>query len=179
MPKLVNKSELSDLISKDVRTLTNWQKQGMPIAVEGGRGKENLYDIAVVMEWYSDRKCEPLNLRIQELTGSESTEYAEGTIEYETHRLTKARADAQNLANQKAMKEVVETEFATFTLSRIAAQIGSILDTVPLNMRRKFPELETKHIEHLKREIVKAQNIAAGLDTMLPELLDEYLANTS
>ena len=77
------------------------------------------------------------------------------------------------------MKEVVETEFATFTLSRIAAQIGSILDTVPLNMRRKFPELETKHIEHLKREIVKAQNIAAGLDAMLPELLDEYLANTS
>ena len=57
-------------------------------------------------------------------------------------------------------------------------EIGSILDTVPLNVRRRFPELETRHIEHIKREIVKAQNIAAGLDGMLPELLDEYIAGS-
>ena len=100
-------------------------------------------------------------------------------LEYQRYRLTKEQADAQELKNQKERAEVVETAFATFTLSRIAAQIGSILDSVPLNMRRKFPELETKHIEHLKREIVKAQNIAAGLDDKIPELLDEYLADSS
>ena len=100
-------------------------------------------------------------------------------LEYQRYRLTKEQADSQELKNQKDRAEVVETSFSTFTLSRIAAQIGSILDSVPLNMRRKFPELETKHIEHLKREIVKAQNIAAGLDDMIPELLDEYLTNSS
>lgn len=100
-------------------------------------------------------------------------------IEYQRYRLTKEQADSQELKNQKDRAEVVETSFSTFTLSRIAAQMGSILDSVPLNMRRKFPELETKYIEHLKREIVKAQNIAAGLDDMIPELLDEYLTNSS
>lgn len=100
-------------------------------------------------------------------------------LEYQRYRLTKEQADSQELKNQKDRAEVVETSFSTFTLSRIAAQMGSILDSVPLNMRRKFPELETKHIEHLKREIVKAQNIAAGLDDMIPELLDEYITNSS
>ena len=178
MARFINKTELSELIDVDVRTISNWQKQGMPIAVEGGRGRENMYSIKDVMEWFADRKCEPLNSRIQELSDSHVTEFAEGTIEYENHRLTKARADAQILANQKALKEVVETAFAMFVLSRVAAQIGSILDTVPLNVRRRFPELETRHIEHIKREIVKAQNIAAGLDGMLPELLDEYIAGS-
>ena len=178
MARFINKTELSELIDVDVRTLSNWQKQGMPIAVEGGRGRENMYSIKDVMEWFAERKCEPLNSRIQELSDSQVTEFAEGTIEYENHRLTKARADAQILANQKALKEVVETAFAMFVLSRVAAQIGSILDTVPLNVRRRFPELETRHIEHIKREIVKAQNIAAGLDGMLPELLDEYIAGS-
>lgn len=99
-------------------------------------------------------------------------------LEYQRYRLTKEQADAQELKNQKERGEVVETPFAMFVLSRVAAQIGSILDTVPLNVRRRFPELETRHIEHIKREIVKAQNIAAGLDGMLPELLDEYIAGS-
>ena len=99
-------------------------------------------------------------------------------LEYQRYRLTKEQADAQELKNQKERGEVVETAFAMFVLSRVAAQIGSILDTVPLNVRRRFPELETRHIEQIKREIVKAQNIAAGLDDMLPELLDEYIAGS-
>ena len=99
-------------------------------------------------------------------------------LEYQRYRLTKEQADAQELKNQKERGEVVETAFAMFVLSRTAAQIGSILDSVPLNYRRKFPELETRHIEHLKREIVKAQNIASALDGMLPELLDEYISGS-
>ncbi|GAA3704260.1 DNA-packaging protein [Oceanisphaera sediminis] len=102
----------------------------------------------------------------------------ESEIEYQTWRLTKARADAQELTNEKERQQVVEAEFATFVLSKIASSVASRLDTVPLNIRRRFPELETKHIEYLTREIAKARNIAAGLDAMIPELLDDYLNRT-
>lgn len=103
----------------------------------------------------------------------------EKAIDYQNWRLTKARADAQEMSNEKERQEVIEAEFATFTLSRVASEIGSKLDTIPLSVRRRFPELETKHIEYLTREIAKARNIAAGLDAMIPELLDDYLNRTS
>lgn len=105
-------------------------------------------------------------------------ELSESDLDYQNWRLTKARADSQELSNEKNRQEVVETEFATFVLSKIASEVASRLDTVPLNILRRFPELETKHIECLTREIAKARNIAAGLDAMIPELLDDYLNRT-
>ncbi|WP_244587338.1 terminase small subunit, partial [Escherichia coli] len=49
------------------------------------------------------------------------------------HRLTRAQADAQELKNARDSAEVVETAFCTFVLSRIAGEIASILDGIPLN----------------------------------------------
>ncbi|EPO7939821.1 DNA-packaging protein, partial [Pseudomonas aeruginosa] len=63
-----------------------------------------------------------------------------------------------------------------FALSKLAAQIGSILDTVPLKIRRRHPDLEARHIESLQREVALARNTAAELGEQLPELLDEYLS---
>jgi len=64
-------------------------------------------------------------------------------------------------------------------IRKTAAKVSSLLDTVPLTMRRRYPELQTKHIEGIQRELVIASNEAASLGDLLPELLDEYIDSTS
>ncbi|EPU4359349.1 terminase small subunit, partial [Escherichia coli] len=95
--------------------------------------------------------------------------------EYERHRLTRAQADAQELKNARDSAEVVETAFCTFVLSRIAGEIASILDGIPLSVQRRFPELENRHVDFLKRDIIKAMNKAAALDELIAGLLSFWL----
>ncbi len=94
----------------------------------------------------------------------------------EEYRLAKARRVGQELKNELASGEVIPTEFATFALSKIAAQVASILDTLPLTIRRAHPDLEPRHIESITREVAKARNKAAGLDEILPELVEDYVS---
>ena len=94
--------------------------------------------------------------------------------EQEEYLLTKERRIGQQQKNEMGARKVVPSEFAIFTLSKIAAEIASILDTLPLTMRRKHPDLETRHLDTLMRELARARNKASGLDDKLPELLYDF-----
>lgn len=78
----VNKKQLADIFGASIRTIQNWQEQGMPVLRGGGKGNEVL---------------------------------------------------------------------------------------------RRFPELENRHVDFLKRDIIKAMNKAAALDELIPGLLSEYI----
>lgn len=105
----------------------------------------------------------------------EEDDSVERQLTQERLRLTAAQAEGQELKNDIARRRSVPTEFATFVLSRLAAEIGSILDTLPLTLKRRHPDLEVRHIESVQRELAKARNRAAALDERLPGLLNEYL----
>ncbi|GHK88470.1 hypothetical protein ECZU17_44070 [Escherichia coli] len=171
----VNKKQLADIFGASIRTIQNWQEQGMPVLRGGGKGNEVLYDSAAVIRWYAERDAEieneKLRREVEELRQASETDLQPGTIEYERHRLTRAQADAQELKNARDSAEVVETAFCTFVLSRIAGEIASILDGIPLSVQRRFPELENRHVDFLKRDIIKAMNKAAALDELIPGLL--------
>ncbi|EHT3129697.1 DNA-packaging protein [Escherichia coli] len=171
----VNKKQLADIFGASIRTIQNWQEQGMPVLRGGGKGNEVLYDSAAVIKWYAERDAEieneKLRREVEELLQASETDLQPGTIEYERHRLTRAQADAQELKNARDSAEVVETAFCTFVLSRIAGEIASILESV----QRRFPELENRHVDFLKRDIIKAMNKAAALDELIPGLLSEYI----
>jgi len=100
--------------------------------------------------------------------------YIEQKREQEEYLLTKERRIGQQQKNEIAARKVVPSEFAIFTLSKIAAEIAAILDTLPLTMKRKHPDLETRHLDTLMRELARARNKASGLDETLPELLDDF-----
>ncbi|ELC20358.1 terminase small subunit [Escherichia sp. KTE11] len=150
-----------------------------PFCGGGGKGNEVLYDSAAAIKWYAERDAEieneKLRREVEELRQASETDLQPGTIEYERHRLTRAQADAQELKNARDSAEVVETAFCTFVLSRIAGEIASILDGIPLSVQRRFPELENRHVDFLKRDIIKAMNKAAALDELIPGLLSEYI----
>ncbi|EEW1023197.1 DNA-packaging protein [Escherichia coli] len=44
----VNKKQLADIFGASIRTIQNWQEQGMPVLRGGGKGNEVLYDSAAV-----------------------------------------------------------------------------------------------------------------------------------
>ncbi|EGI6716731.1 DUF1983 domain-containing protein [Escherichia coli] len=167
----VNKKQLADIFGASIRTIQNWQEQGMPVLRGGGKGNEVLYDSAAVIKWYAERDAEieneKLRREVEELRQASEADLQPGTIEYERHRLTRAQADAQELKNARDSAEVVETAFCTFVLSRIAGEIASILDGIPLSVQRRFPELENRHVDFLKRDIIKAMNKAAALDELI------------
>ena len=175
----VNKKQLSDIFGVSVRTVQNWQDQGMPVSRGGGKGNEVLYESADAIKWYSERDAaienEKLRKEVEELRIAGESDLQPGTIDYERYRLTRAQADAQELKNAKESAEVVETAFCTFVLSRMAGEIASIFDGIPLSVQRRFPELENRHIDFLKKDVIKAMNKAAALDEIIPGLLSEYL----
>lgn len=104
----------------------------------------------------------------------EEDDSVERQLTQERLRLTAAQAVGQELKNEVKLRTLVPVDFALFAFSRIAAQIGSLLDTVPLKLRRKHPDLDVRHVESLQREIAIARNAAAELGDQLPELVDEY-----
>lgn len=182
---IVNKSQLASFFDVSVRTITAWQSQGCPVVSgdrAGGRGGENIYSTKAVIDWFCQRETdlenEVIRKELKELQERDEVGLVPGTIDYERHRLTRAQADGQELKNAKEAAEVVETAFCMFVLSRMAGEISSILDGVPLSMQRRFPAFDNRYLEFLKRDIVKAMNKAAALGDKLPGLLDEYLEKT-
>jgi phage terminase Nu1 subunit (DNA packaging protein) len=127
--------QLSDIFGVSVRTIQNWQDQGMPVVRGGGKGNEVLYDSATAIKWFAERDAdienEKLRKEVEELRKAGESDLQPGTIDYERYRLTRSQADAQELKNAKSSAEVVETAFCTFVLSRVAGEIASILDGIP------------------------------------------------
>lgn len=93
----------------------------------------------------------------------------------EDYRWTRERRIAQQNKNEVTSKRQVPTEFAIFALSRIASEMASTLDTVPLSIRRKHPDLEPRHIDGLNRELARARNMAAAFAGNIGGIYDEYL----
>ncbi len=167
----VNKKKLAEIFNVDPRTIERWQSQGLPCVSGGGKGVESVFDTAMAIQWYAQREAdienEKLRKEVVDYRAASEADLQPGTIEYERHRLTRAQADAQELKNARDSAEVVETAFCTFVLSRIAGEIASILDGIPLSVQRRFPELENRHVDFLKRDIIKAMNKAAALDELI------------
>lgn len=163
----LNKSEMAASLGISVQAFDKWGVQPVERI-----GREAFYTAQSVVEnrihlhaqkhqpGYDEDGVDPL---------------AEQKLLQERLRLTSAQADAQEKKNQINDRRLVPVDFAVFALAKIASQIGSTLDTVPLKLRRRHPDLDVRHVESLQREIALARNTAAELGDLLPELLDEYV----
>ncbi|SUG74679.1 terminase [Salmonella enterica subsp. enterica] len=97
----VNKKKLAEIFGCDVRTVTAWQSQGLPLVSGGGKGNEAVFDTAAAISWYAERDAsienEKLRKEVDDLRAAAESDLNPGTIDYERYRLTKAQADAQEL----------------------------------------------------------------------------------
>lgn len=60
--KLVNKRDLAELLGVTERTLTTWQRQGLPIHATGARGQGSAYDVPQVIRWLIARRVQEAKL---------------------------------------------------------------------------------------------------------------------
>lgn len=163
----LNKSEMAASLGISAQAFDKWGVQ--PIS---RIGREAFYDCKTVLNFRLAR----VETKHQ-LDGAEYGDEGDTAkrLEQERLRLTAAQAEGQELKNEVTKRKSVPTDFAVFVLSRLAAEIGSILDTLPLTLKRRHPDLEVRHIESVQRELAKARNRSATLDDRLPGLLNEYL----
>lgn len=102
---IVNKRELAGILGRSERTLTTWQeKEGLPILLDAGRGGENQYDTAAVIEW--------MIARAMAAHGS--------TTETQRHRLLKNKADLAEI-------EYLEKIHALVSSADVCTAIYSII----------------------------------------------------
>lgn len=165
----LNKSEMAASLGISVQAFDKWGIKPVERI-----GREAFFTVEAVLEnrlGHQAEKHQPASLE-----GVDPL--AEMKLTRERLRLTAAQAEGQELKNEVTRRKSVPVEFAMYVLSRLAAEIASGLDTLPLTLKRRHPDLEVRHIESAQREIAKVRNRAALLDERLPELLDEYLDGT-
>lgn len=62
MGKIVNKKELAEIFGKSEVTLTQWQKNGLPIKLEAQRGQSHQYDTEDAINWLIRREIGKLTV---------------------------------------------------------------------------------------------------------------------
>ncbi len=171
---MANQKELAqhlDLTDRQVRYLL---ADGI-LPTSRGNGGLNLQDCRLAyIRYLRGLGSGQVKAEAGHLIGEDPGSSLDNLLLQEKVRLTTAQAVAQERKNEVLERQLVPVGFATYSLSKIASQIGSILDTVPLKLRRKHPEMDPRHLESVEREIALARNLAAQVGDKLDEYLDEY-----
>ena len=149
---ILNYRQVCQMLQQDPKTVKKYHQQEndpLPILEKATNGKAHKYDANAVLEWYSRRRINNL------VTTDEGA-----VIDYERERarLTKAQADAQELKNEIARKEVAPVKMLEWALSEVALMAKNTFESIPLKIKNRVPQLKASEVEIIKREIVKVQN---------------------
>jgi phage terminase Nu1 subunit (DNA packaging protein) len=163
MSKLVSKKELSVLLGKSERTLSEWQKQGLPVVKATAKGLANEYDTAQVINWLLSRYDPGSN------QGSES-----GNFEEERTRLTKAQADKIELEVKVMQGKLLPAEEIESVWSDQVIRMRSKLLAMPVKLSvlliGKDKQADIEQI--LRKEIHEALTELSAIDIDEPAELD-------
>lgn len=92
-------------------------------------------------------------------------------------RARKLQEESRRLQNQNDILEgrSAPVDVIRQVMTRLLAQTAASLDSLPLNMKRQFPDLTERQIDMIKKEVVRHQNEAARADTYLDEIIDDVI----
>jgi phage terminase Nu1 subunit (DNA packaging protein) len=82
----------------------------------------------------------------------------------ERARLAKEQADRVAMENARMRRELAPVALLETVLAQIGRQIAGILEAVPVTLRRRAKSLTTEDLELINAELVKARNLAAGVE---------------
>ncbi|HAW2835776.1 TPA: terminase [Escherichia coli] len=163
---LMNKKNMAQSCRVSATAFDKWR-----VTPVERKGREAFYDVASVID---NRVSNAINQVTNDKGEIDDDELLRVRI-----RLLTAQAEAQELKNEHDRGDVIDTEFCMYALSKLASQISSIMDSLPLTMQRSFPQITPAMLDGLKREVVKACNASARVADNLPQILADYLAETT
>ena len=134
----VNKRQLAEILDVSERTLTEWQRAGMPMVINAARGHENQYNSAAVIQWLMERSA------------------AGAARESQRERLDRIRADREELAlardlDQTALREDFEAVWVPH-IESARAELLQISDALVIEIQAVYgievdPDLIDRQIE--------------------------------
>lgn len=107
---IVNQRELSEIFGVSQVTLTEWQKEGMPMMAREANGLANQYDTAVVIEWCIMRRLE------------------KAQVETPRDRLDRVRADREELELRIRLGKIADTTTIQPAIDEFFSDLGMELD---------------------------------------------------
>lgn len=150
----LNKQDMAAALGISVQAFDKWGVE--PVAKRHKYG-EAFYAVADVvknrLEWQR-RKLEQSQPNLDAAEVTAAREQAE--LEY-----TRERAEGQRLKNAQMRRELAPIEMVTWAIAQIGSEISAALETIPGKVKRAVPKLTSSEVQMVKREIVKAQNVAA------------------
>lgn len=129
-------------------------------------GREKFYRVADVVANRLARQAE----RAQQA----APDAGDDNMDQERMLLTRAQREGQELKNAQLRRELAPVDLIAWVLGKAGNQIGAILDSIPLKVKKVAPRLSALELETIKREVVKAQNCAARMTVDL----DDYYAES-
>ena len=119
MGQTVNRGELAGFLGVSTPSIDRFIKEGMPVLKVGGRGKAAEFDLAVVVQWYADR-------RAREAAGDKPTDLQE--ID---RRTATAKMELAELELAKKRGEVAPIRDFERATARLMATIQINIMNVP------------------------------------------------
>ncbi len=122
---IVNKATLSEVVGKSQQTITTWQKNGMPILIDGTAGTENQYDTTQVIDWLVARELKKMS------EGQESKGKDWVDSDQELGRLRAAQADKAEIEVALLQGRVLDADDVNLAFGKLDAEVKSSFLSMP------------------------------------------------
>lgn len=96
------------------------------------------------------------------------------SLDFQRLRLTKEQADNMELKNEQARAKLIPIALLTEIIARVAGEWSTLVDALPLNIKRKHPTLESMIVEDVKRQCVKMQNAVSRIGDVMDEVVRDH-----
>ncbi len=142
---IANRTQLADIFGVALSTVDAWRKRGCPVIESGQKGKANKYDTVAVIAWHNGNS-EDFDLQAER-----------AKLAIEQTRKTKRE-------NDLAEKEIAPVSLLTDAILKVATQMIPILESLPLVMKRNWPEITGDQIQLVKKSTAECRNLIAGME---------------
>lgn len=136
-----NRTQVAEIFGVALTTIDRWVAAGCPVIEKGKKGTPSVYDTADVFRWVQNSE-----------NGGGIAE------EIEREKLRKLRRE-----NDIEEGQVAPVELLTEALQKRGAIIVANLESLPLLMKRHWPEITGDQITMVKKAIAECRNAIADM----------------
>ena len=147
---VTSQDEVADTFGINTRTLQRWMKRGCP-------GKPRAYKIADIIQWARENVW--VKDEVEKPDGEASHR---DLLEYEKYREKKRENDeAENL--------LAPVELLEEALAKSVNVMLPILEMLPMNLKRRWPEMTGEQAQVVKEVVAECRNAMADAEIVIDD----------
>lgn len=159
----LNRADLASHMGVSLVTIDTWRKEGMPILMRGGPGKQWAFDLVAVIKWWGDRKA-------QQAAVDAPTDLAE--IEKRTASAKMQKAELELAKARREVAPIRDFERAQAkAFAEVRTNVMNVAQRVVVQLLGETDEPTFKR--KLKAELTLALQAAANADLTLADDAEE------